>query len=396
MQDTQTYKTRICKKIEELSSEILGISHNIHDNPEIGMQEHYACKLLTDSLQARGFKVKCGIGGLDTAFSAEYVSDKDGPHIAILAEYDALREMGHGCGHNIIAASAYGAAAALPEIVDEVGGCVAVIGTPAEETIGGKINLLEAGAFDDYDFAMMIHPTNLSKNIIGRGSLACTGLTFEFIGKSAHSAVEYQGINALTACIAAFQNIAAIRPSFVFGQMVNGVILDGGSAGNIVPGYAKAEFCLRAKIIGELIPLIERVEKCAKAASDAVGTQLNVIREPIFAERYSNHAMDEAFRQNMEIMGKQAFYPPKDELIGSSDIGNVSLKLPMIHEYISIADESINMHSKEFVTAAISEKGDAGCVLGAKALAMTAFDLLTDSKLREETICEFKKTVQAK
>ncbi len=191
------YKNDICITIENLKSEILDISHKIHDNPETGLEERFACKLLTQSLSSHGFKVDCGIGGLETAFSAVYASNKEGPRIAILAEYDALRGIGHGCGHNIVAASAYGAAVSLPAIVDEVGGCVAVIGTPAEETLGGKINLLDAGVFDIYDFAMMVHPTNIRKNILGRCALACTGITYEFVGKSSHSALERQGINAL-------------------------------------------------------------------------------------------------------------------------------------------------------------------------------------------------------
>lgn len=384
------YKNDICITIENLKSEILDISHKIHDNPETGLEERFACKLLTQSLSSHGFKVDCGIGGLETAFSAVYASNKEGPRIAILAEYDALRGIGHGCGHNIVAASAYGAAVSLPAIVDEVGGCVAVIGTPAEETLGGKINLLDAGVFDIYDFAMMVHPTNIRKNILGRCALACTGITYEFVGKSSHSALERQGINALSACINTFQNIAGIRSSFSFGQMVNGVILDGGSASNIVPGYAKAEFCLRAKNVKELNDLIERVDRCAKAGAEAVGTKLNIVREPLFTERYSNHAMDEAFQKNLELLGKQGFYPRKDDFVGSSDIGNVSLKLPTIHEYISIADENINMHSVEFAEVTTSEKGDEGCILGAKALAMTALDLLTDNNLREETVYEFK------
>lgn len=385
-------KQRICSEAESIKSEIIGVSHDIHSHPEEGLREFFASAKLADLLAAHGFSIKRGIGGLETAFRADYPDRGEGPRIAILAEYDALRGLGHGCGHNIIAAAAYGAAAVLKDALDTLGGSVAVIGTPAEETAGGKINLLDAGVFDGCDFAMMIHPAN-GKSIVGRGALACTGVTVEFTGKSAHSAAEELGINALTACICTFNNISAIRPSFKPGQKVNGVILDGGTAGNVVPGYARAEFCVRAKTVHELIPLAERITQCAGAGADAVGAKAVCSRDPLFCERYSNHVMDELFRKNLAFLGEIAHYPEPGEFEGSSDIGNVSMKLPTIHEYISIAPGKVNMHSAELREAAVSERGDRACMLGAKALAMTACDLLAEEKTRREAADEFVKTV---
>ena len=395
MPDLKLIKQKACQTIDMAAAEIIAVSHDIHSHPETGMNERYACKRLTDSLAGHGYaNIQRCAGGIETAFRADYQAKKSGPRIAILAEYDALEGLGHGCGHNIITAAAFGAAIAMRSVLNETGGSVAIIGTPAEETRGGKNDLLEAGVFADCDFAMMIHPST-GNSIVGRGALACTDVAFAFYGKPAHSAAEELGVNALTACIETFNNVSAIRPSFKSGQKLNGVITGCDSASNVIPGYARALFCVRAKTLDDLATLIERVVTCAKSACSVVGTKVEIERGSMFAERYSNHVMDEAFRLNMETLGETMYYPNTGEFEGSSDIGNVSMKLPTIHEYISVAPQNVNTHSKELVKAACSSRGDDVCILGAKGLATTACDILLSSELQTEITEEFKKTVLA-
>ena len=390
MSANKSLKTELCGYIDRHADEILEISHLIHANPELGLQEYFASGLLCERLAACGFEVRRGLAGLETSFRADYSSGKNGPRIAIIAEYDALPGVGHGCGHNIIGACAVGSAAALTQILPETGGSICVIGSPAEETVGGKINLLEAGVFDDCDYAMMVHPC-AGEGVVGRGGLACCELVFEFFGKAAHSASEHTGVNALTALIGTFNNIAAIRPSFKPGQRLNGVIHNGGEASNIIPAYAKAGFCVRADTLVELKELNERVINCAKAAAFSVGAEMKVECGPLFAERYSNHRMDERYKENMELIGVPLHFPGPGETEGSSDIGNVSLKLPTVHEYTSVTKEKMNIHTTEFAGECGGEGGNEGCINGTKGLAMLACDLLCDERLRAEVNKEFER-----
>lgn len=381
-------KKKLCESVDMFQEEILYLSHEIHDHPETGMQEYFACEILTAALQNHGFKTETGTGGLQTAFQAVLQTSERGPKIAILAEYDALEGIGHGCGHNTIAAAAAGAAFALKAHMDELGGTIAVIGTPAEETEGGKIILMNQGVFDDCDFIMMIHPC-IGKGIVGRGALACTEVTFEFFGKSAHSADEASGVNALTACIGTFNNIANIRASFKEGQKANGIILCGGEASNVIPGYAKSTFCVRAKDLKELKEVTERIVNCAESASKAVGVEFRSVVGTMFSERKSNHVMDTLFRNNMKALGEKLEFPKPGEFEGSSDIGNLSLMKPAIHEYLSATCESMNLHSREFAQVAGEEGGDRVCLYGAKGLAMTACDIFLSEQLRKEIFREF-------
>ncbi|MDO4488690.1 MAG: M20 family metallopeptidase [Eubacteriales bacterium] len=393
MSSLNELKTRVCDLIDSHKAEILEVSHKIHENPELGLEEFFACGLLCEKLEENGFSVRKGLAGLETSFRGDYFSGKEGPRIAIIAEYDALKNLGHGCGHNIIAAAAIGSAIALKEVMSETGGSLAVMGAPAEETMGGKINLLDAGEFDDCDYAMMIHPCP-GEGIVGRGGLACCELTFEYFGRQAHSATEHLGINALTALINTFNNIALIRETFKPGQKLNGIILSGGDASNIVPGYAKSTFCVRANTLTELKELNERVIRCAEAAAAGVGATVKYETGPLFAERYSNRVMDECYLENMKAIGVPLHFPKPGEMVGSSDIGNVSLKMPTVHEYTSITPEHIAEHTVEFRNAAVSTLGDEGCINGTKGLAMLALDILCNEALREKINKEFEETVK--
>lgn len=389
MPNVKALKSQLCKNIDENKDNILELSHKIFDNPELGLQEYFASSLLCDTLAANGFQVKKALAGLETSFRADFSSGKEGPRVALIAEYDALPDIGHGCGHNIIGAIAVGAAIALKDILEETGGSICVIGSPAEETIGGKINMLDAGVFDDCDFAMMVHPC-AGEGVVGRAGLACAELTFEYYGQAAHSASEHTGVNALTALINTFNNIASIRASFTAGQRVNGIVVNGGTASNVIPGYAKAAFCTRADTLRELKALNARVIDCAKAAGLSVGVRVESECGPLFAERYSNHRMDEVYLQNMSEIGVKLHFAQPGETEGSSDIGNVSLKLPTVHEYSSVTDEHMNIHTAEYAALCRTEKGDVSCINGSKGLAMLACDILCDAALREEIVEEFR------
>ena len=390
MSAIESLKNELCGYIDQHADEMLEISHLIHANPELGLQEYFASGLLCERLAACGFEVKRGLAGLETSFRADYSSGSKGPRIAIFAEYDALAGIGHGCGHNIISACAVGSAAALKEILARTGGSVCVIGSPAEETSGGKINLLDAGILDDCDYAMMAHPC-AGEGIVGKGGVACCELVFEYFGKSTHSASEHTGVNALTALISTFNNIAAIRPSFRPGQKLNGIILNGGEASNVIPAYAKSSFCVRANTLPELKELIERVINCAKAAALSVGAEVKYGHGPLFAERYSNHRMDEKYKDNMEKIGIRMHFPGPADMVGSSDIGNVSLKMPTVHEYTSATEETMNIHTSEFAGVCGGKGGDAACINSAKGLAMLACDLLCDEQFRSEVNEEFER-----
>lgn len=377
------FKAALCSEIDSRKEEITGIAHRIHGHPELGLQEFFASELLCGFLEAEGFAVKKGLAGLETSFRADYDSGIPGPRIALIAEYDALPGIGHGCGHNIIGACAVGAAAALAKQLPQIGGSICVIGAPAEETIGGKINLLDDGVFDDCAYAMMVHPC-AGEGVVGRTGLACCDLTFSYYGQAAHSASEHTGVNALTALINTFNNISAIRASFKPGQRVNGIVVNGGEASNVIPGFAKAAFCVRANTLVELRELNQRVINCAMAGGLSVGVEVQYETGPLFAERYSNHRMDEVYKENMEAIGVALHFPGPGETEGSSDIGNVSLRMPTVHEYTSVTPQRMNIHTAEFAAVCGGEGGDIGCINGAKGLAMLACDILCNPQLRAE------------
>ena len=380
-------KERILKRADELKSELLRLSHDIHANPETSFEEFRAAAWQKELLEKHGFTVEAPFCGMETAFRAVKKSGKPGPVVAFLSEYDALNGLGHACGHNIIAASSVGAGLALASVLDETGGEVQVIGTPAEEGGGGKVFMVERGAFDGVDFALMMHPS--TKNIIGRGGLAAQGVRVEYRGRSAHSATPDKGINALTSLIALFNGIDTLRQVWPNSAKINGIITKGGSASNIIPELAEALFTVRASTKKELVAMFADLQRVADAAARLTGAEVVVDGEPVYAERYSNSVMGEAFKRNMETLGEPMEYPDPKERVGSSDVGNVSLEIPTIHEYLAIADPSVAGHTPEFREASLSPRGDDVVLLAAKGLALTGWDLLTDERLRKAAKAEY-------
>jgi len=375
-------KARVMRAVDDLSEELLQLSHTLHAHPEISFEEYRLVETIRQMLTRHGFAVKTGVAGLDTAFIAGKTGKPGGPHIAFLAEYDALPQVGHGCGHNIIAACSVGAAIALCSVLDHYAGKVSIIGTPAEEGGGGKVIMLNAGVFDDVDFALMIHPTE-GPSLVARGARAARTVSVEFFGKAAHSSIPADGINALSAALSTFDNIERLRPTFDYRDNVNGVILQGGVAPNIIADYANCRFSLRSHTLIRLEKLTERVVHCANCAATLTGARVKTDPSPAYSERYPNLPMGAAFKANMAQLGEEMIYADPNGLYASSDVGNVTIRLPAIHEYLTIGPENVPAHTAEFARRAISPRGDEVCIKGAKGLAMTGFDLLSDPALQK-------------
>jgi len=374
-----TLKPKVKDSVELQRQQLIQLSLNIHDNPELGFEEEKASAWLTGYLEENGFHVERGIAGLATAFRATYGQGR--PRIALLAEYDALPKIGHGCGHNIIATSAVGAAVASKSIINQLGGSIVVLGTPGEEVFGGKIDMVKAGAFKEIDVAMIVHPD--VHNMVTIEALSCSSLEVEFFGQPAHAAAQpYKGINALEAMILAFTSINSLRQHISSEARIHGIITDGGEAPNIVPAHSAAVFLIRAQDDKYLAELRDKVLNCFTGASIASGARLEYRwRERAYAPMKNNSNLAGLFKQNLESLGRhvEAFDPRFG--FGSTDMGNVSQVVPSIHPTIAIASPEVLIHTQEFTSAAASEAGHEGLMDAAKAMAMTVVDILQPGML---------------
>ncbi len=392
-------KEKVSSFIDENRELLLAVSKEIFDNPELGFEEFKASKLLSEKLQEARFETKLGVANLETAIQAIHPDISDGPTVAILAEYDALPEIGHACGHNLIATAALGASLALGSIKKDLPGKLVFMGTPAEEGGGGKIFMIKAGLFDEVDAAIMFHPS-ATKNYVGRGGIAIQEIKIEFFGKTAHASAEPEkGINALDAIIQTFNGISALRQHITSDARIHGIITKGGVKPNIVPDYASAEFYVRAQDDNYCTELIDKVENCAKGASLSSGARLEFSKVGnAYMSRNVNKTLGAAFSKNMNAIGEETHIAPLGKGLGSSDIGNVSHVVPTIHPYIGISKVEINGHSTDFAKAANSEYGNEQMLKITKALAMTAIDVFTNSELLKEIKEEFaeskKKTLK--
>ena len=383
--EIEKLKTKAKDSVELQRQQLIQLSLNIHDNPELGFEEEKASAWLTGYLEDGGFHVERGVVGLATAFRATY--GRGSPRIALLAEYDALPKIGHGCGHNIIAASAVGAAVASKSIIDQSGGSVVVLGTPGEEVFGGKIDMVKAGAFKEIDVAMIVHPD--VRNMVTIQALSCSSLEVEFFGQPAHAAAQPdKGINALEAMILAFTSINSLRQHIRSEARIHGIITDGGEAPNIVPAHSAAVFLIRAPDIEYLAELKDKVLNCFTGASVATSARLEYKwKDRSYAPMKNNSTLAGLFKQNLESLGRhvEAFDPRFG--FGSTDMGNVSQVVPSIHPTIAIASSEVLIHTPEFAAAAASEAGHEGLMDAAKAMAMTVADILqpgTLDKIKQE------------
>ncbi|OGL26125.1 MAG: hypothetical protein A3G97_15580, partial [Candidatus Rokubacteria bacterium RIFCSPLOWO2_12_FULL_69_21] len=373
-----------------LAGELEAISHKIHANPELCFKEEKAAAWLTEFLEQKGLKVERGIGGLPTAFRATVPGSAPGPTIAIMAEYDALPKIGHACGHNVIATSGAGAGAALAVALGTLpfAGAIHVIGTPAEEGGAGKVRLMNAGAFKGVEAALMIHPRCGTR--IWRPSLGIIKVNAEFHGKAAHaSSWPWRGANALNAVIQLFVGLDAMRQQLRPEARVHGIISHGGDQPNIIPEHTAAEFYLRSESKAYLQELFRRFEGCAQGAATATGCTVTITTDPIVHDPLKpNVAMAALFEKNLERIDFPVDPEDPEAGYGSTDCGNVSQVIPTIHPYIRISPDGVPGHSREFAEWAKSPMARTGLVAAAKALAMTALDLLASpeelKKAKEE------------
>jgi amidohydrolase len=369
------------ERVDEARDALIALSHRIHAHPELAFEEERASAWIADALDAAGFRVERGVCDLPTAFVARAGS---GPlHVAICAEYDCLPEIGHACGHNVIAASAVGAGLALARIADDVGVTVSVIGTPAEEYGGGKVLLLERGAFAGVHAAMMVHPAPL--DIVEPATLAIHEFDVHYHGKAAHaSAFPERGVNAADALTVAQTSIGLLRQHLRPTDRVHGIVLRGGEAPNVVPAHTSARYEVRARSMRELTAVRTKVMRCFEAGAMATGTRLELANEtPAYAEVAHDGDLAARYRTNALALGRQIpdLGPLGDRFAGSTDMGNVSQRIPSIHPTIGIDSLPAVNHQPEFAAHCVTAAADRALVDGAIAMAWTAIDVAADASL---------------
>jgi len=374
-------------RIDELEGELWDLALRMHDHPEVAYCEEMACRWLTQTLDAGGFSVERGAAGLPTAFRAVHPAQNDGLALAVLAEYDALPELGHACGHNLIAAMAVGAALGLAPFKADLPGRLLVIGTPAEEGGGGKLPFVREGLFRELDGAMMVHPG--SHTFVSQGSLAVTEVAVSFRGKAAHAATDpHDGVNALDGVLQTFSSLNALRQHIRDDARIHGIITDGGKKPNIVPEYAAARFYVRAARADYRDAVLVKLERCARGAALATGAELQ-FRETghSYKSMQVNCTMAEVFGRHIEALGY-----PVEQLsggMGSTDMGDVSWEVPAIHPQIRVTDGHVPLHSREFAKAARSERARQAMVASAKAMAATCLELWMSPALYARVRAEF-------
>jgi amidohydrolase len=391
----ESMKSEIAAAVDSMADELLRLSHSIHGEPELALEEFKSAAKLEDAVAAHDLPVQRGAFGLDTAYVSEFGNER-GPTVAILSEYDALPGIGHACGHNIIATSGLGAALALAKLGSRLPGRVRYLGTPAEERFGGKEIMAREGAFDGVDAAMMMHPANL--DLVSMPCIAISEVEVVYHGKSAHaSAMPYRGLNALDAVVTAYQSIAQLRQHIRHTERIHGIITDGGLAANIVPERAGCRFYVRAKDAYDLSLLKKRAQACFEGAALATGTRLEAEwGKTDYLDLKTNWPMAGVFERNAEQLGRE-FFPLKDippGFAGSTDMGNVSHRVPSIHPMFAVAPSEVIIHNAEFARWAASERGDKAVLDGAKALALTALELMADVPLMERVKTDFAATAE--
>ncbi|ETI93864.1 MAG: hypothetical protein Q606_CBAC00318G0015 [Intestinibacter bartlettii DORA_8_9] len=359
---------------QKLHTKMCEINDYIYANPELGNEEFKSSSKLIAFLEEHNFTVEKSLLGIETSFRAIYDSKKPGATIGYLCEYDALPEIGHGCGHNMIGVMSSAAGIALSKVIDEIGGKIIVYGTPAEETNGAKVVFAEEGIFDELDVAMLVHPSDV--NMKSGTTQALYPLEFRYKGKTAHAAsCPQNGVNALNSVIQLFNGIDALRQHVTPDVRMHGIIVKGGVAANIVPDEAVAQFYFRAATKETLDDILEKVKRIAEGAALMTGATLEMERYEFPNDNLvTNENLSEAFNENLRALGITEIKPPKSS--GSSDIGNVSHKVPTIHPYIQVSSCKAPGHTVELAEATVSDLGHERLLTGAMALAYTGYDVL--------------------
>ncbi len=384
--NADTAKGDARRSVESAMESLVALSHDIHAHPETAFEETYSAAVTAEVLDRAGFEVAEGAFQIPTAFDARFGS---GPMVvAICAEYDALPEVGHACGHNIIAASAVGAGLALAQVADQIGITVRVIGTPAEEGGGGKIFMLERGAFEGVHAAMMVHPWPYER--LAADCLAVSHFDVHFAGKEAHaSAAPWQGINALDAMTVSQVAIGLLRQQLPPGDQVHGVIREGGSAANIIPASVTARYMCRARSLDQLEALELRVHNCFEAGALASGATMDRHDlSPLYSHMESDAELLAAYRSNAEVLGRRFAADDNGDPAPtlSTDMANISLAVPTIHPMIGIETNGAVNHQPEFTQACVTESADLAIHDGAIAMAWTTIDAATTPALRQRLV----------
>ncbi|MDQ1034957.1 amidohydrolase [Streptomyces sp. V3I8] len=373
---------RIGREVTARAGLLWEVALELHRSPELAFREHRAVELLTGHFEREGFLVERGVAGLPTAFTAR-TGEGGGPCVALLMEYDALPDLGHACGHNLIAAAGLGAALALRGALERLDGTLLAVGTPAEEDGGGKVTLTDAGVFEGVDAALMFHP--------GVHTWTWAPLTAQrqvrvgFHGRAAHpTGSPTEGIDALAALIQLFNTLAVLGRRLPPGSHVQGIVTEGGTATNIVPAFAEGLFGLRGGTTAALDDLEAELARCAEGVARSTGTRADTARVTAGYEHFrDNDVLSGRFAEHLARAGLSAREPEPGVYLGSSDIGNVSTRVPAIHPFVAIMDESGSDHTPQFAEAAAGERGRVAMLAAARALACTAADVLLTPEVAE-------------
>lgn len=388
----ETDEKMLRERLDQVSELLLGVSHEIHARPETRYEEVFASGLLARRLEDDGFEVVKPLADLPTAFSATYDTGRPGPRVAIFCEYDALPEIGHGCGHNVIASAGLGAALLVKSLLagdPSLGGTLVVIGSPAEEGGGGKVPIINSGVLDDLDAAMMLHPSG--ENLSAMRTLSRAGLQITFTGRAAHAAVSpEQGVNALDAAVLTLTAIGLLRQQLSSDVRIHAIITEGGEAQNIIPERTVLQASVRAEDPRVLLEDIQvRVENCARGAALATGASVEIeLTAPTYLSIQPNPVLEQIVDDSYRRIGRVT-EPHRDEVFpGSTDMGNVSQIVPSIHPNIEIVP-GLTMHSRRATDLVCSEHGDKAVTDGALMLAMTAATLFRRPELVDEVRAQF-------
>ena len=390
-------KEKVLKNLKENFSknktELIKLNEFLYENPEIGGCEYKAKEKHLELLLMKGFNEKKLDINMETAYMVEYSGKKNGPTISYMAEYDALPEIGHGCGHNILGVASIGAALLLKEYIDVYGGKVVVLGTPAEENFGGKVEMVKAGVFNNIDIAIISHPTSEGHYRSG-SSQAMEALEFKFKGKTAHAAGDpYNGINALDAVVNFYVAVNSMKHQIKQSAVIHGIISNGGVAANVVPDLAVANFYVRAEEILYVKELVEKIKNCATGIATATGTTVEINNyEATFSNLVTNQKLMAIYEKNLNFIGVKEIFPPDSK--GSTDAGDVSHVCPTIHPYFPISKKLITGHSIELADATVAEEAYIGFEESVLSMAMTGIDLLSNNSLLNEIKEEFNNKIK--
>jgi len=395
------HKAKTQEYIDSIKTELISISQTIHRNPELGLKEYKACELLTSKLRESGFQIENPVAGMDTAFVATYKSGKPGPRIGFAAEYDCVPELGHACGHNVIAAAAMGAALGTKLIIEELGGSVTVFGTPDEEAVspvskGGKVIMAQKGIFDDVDVVLMTHP-NSGRNVVWQYTFPLKDFLVTFTGKPAHYTLPHEGVNALESLLLFLNSVKRMQTNWRSGVMFAYTIVDGGGESPIIiPQKATAHIAMKAFYTAYLEETFSKVEQCAADVAHIMGAEAEVKMISEYKNMIPNFALIDLIYQNLSLLKasvadlaqsqrklEQLDYPG-----ASTDFADVSWVVPGIHWWCSIGDNQHVLHTPEFAEDVGSEPGNQAVLLASKVMAMTAVDILAipgcSEKIKEE------------